>query len=194
MRKTEFDQEDVLRSAMRVFIEKGYGSTCMQDLKKATGLHPGSIYNAFQSKRGLLLASLEHYRNEGLLEFESLFLNAETTLDGLKVYLDHVITECEQENIRDCLLQKMLSELSQQDTEVEAVICDMLNQWQHLLSEKIQLAQTLKEIPNQQDSETLAQFFMMSVYGIRVLSHTRPKEGTLRQLGHSVLNYLAQSI
>jgi hypothetical protein len=105
-----------------------------------------------------------------------------------------VITECEQENIRDCLLQKMLSELSQQDTEVEAVICDMLNQWQHLLSEKIQLAQTLKEIPNQQDSETLAQFFMMSVYGIRVLSHTRPKEGTLRQLGHSVLNYLAQSI
>lgn len=55
MRSAEFDREEVLRSAMEVFISKGYAKTSMQDLKSATGLHPGSIYCAFTNKRGLLL-------------------------------------------------------------------------------------------------------------------------------------------
>jgi len=46
MRNAEFDKEQVLRSAMNAFMKKGYANTSMQDLKKATGLHPGSIYCA----------------------------------------------------------------------------------------------------------------------------------------------------
>lgn len=40
MRNAEFDREKVLRSAMTAFMDKGYGKTSMQDLTKATGLHP----------------------------------------------------------------------------------------------------------------------------------------------------------
>ena len=193
MRKAEFDQEYVLRSAMDVFIAKGYSKTSMQDLKKATGLHPGSIYNSFTNKRGLLLAALEHYRTERLTEFEALFATSNSVISGLKKYLDHVIDECEREEIKDCLLQKALSELAQQDVEVESVICQMLNQWQTLLTEKFQQAQDSQEIPHHNDAEALAHFFMMSVYGMRTLSHTQPKKGALRQLGQSVFNYITQS-
>ncbi len=57
MRSAEFDREHVLRSAMAAFIAKGYSKTSMQDLKKATGLHPGSIYCAFDNKRGTSVGS-----------------------------------------------------------------------------------------------------------------------------------------
>jgi AcrR family transcriptional regulator len=45
----------------------------MQDLKAATGLHPGSIYCAFTNKRGLLLAALEQYGIESAKVFEAQF-------------------------------------------------------------------------------------------------------------------------
>ena len=43
MRNAEFNKETVLRAAMVAFMAKGYAKTSMQDLKAATGLHPGSI-------------------------------------------------------------------------------------------------------------------------------------------------------
>ena len=50
MRSAEFDREQVLRAAIQAFLLKGYAKTSMQDLKRSTGLHPGSIYCAFESK------------------------------------------------------------------------------------------------------------------------------------------------
>ena len=86
MRNAEFDREEVLRAAMKAFMHKGYANTSMQELKKATGLHPGSIYCAFENKRGLLLAALEQYRLDRATEFEQFFANSHLTLDNLKSY------------------------------------------------------------------------------------------------------------
>lgn len=190
MRKAEFDQQQVLRAAMEVFIAKGYSKTSMQDLKQATGLHPGSIYCAFTNKKGLLLAALEHYRNDRLLEFEALFANTDSTLAGIKCYLQQVVDECEREQVKDCLLQKALSELVQQDSEVEQVICAMLKQYEVTLANKFALAQQAGELKNSADSTELAQFFMMGIYGIRTLSHTHPAKGTLAQLANKLFDYL----
>lgn len=41
-----------------VFLRQGYEGTSIDDLLAATGLHRGSLYKAFASKRGLFLAAL----------------------------------------------------------------------------------------------------------------------------------------
>ena len=192
MRSAEFNREQVLRSAMDAFITKGYSKTSMNDLKQATGLHPGSIYCAFDNKRGLLLAALEQYRADYQLQFRSFFDQSPSSLEGLRRYLDHVIDECERETIKDCLLQKALSELAQQDEEVEAVIAEMLNQWQAAIADKILKAQQDKEIPDEQDHRELAQFLVMGIYGIRTFSHTHPEPGTLRRLADQLFVHLSR--
>ena len=73
MRQAEFDREQVLRSALKAFLNKGYGKTSMQDLTKATGLHPGSIYCAFGNKRGLLVAAVEQYKADRDAQFAATF-------------------------------------------------------------------------------------------------------------------------
>lgn len=190
MRNAEFDREQVLRSAMEAFIAKGYSQTSMQDLKRATGLHPGSIYCAFDSKRGLLLAALEQYRNERRDEFQNLFSATDSVLSGVEAYLDHVVEECESENIKDCLLQKALSELSQQDEAIEQVIGNMLKDWQHAFEDKFHLAQQSSEIGSSKDPAELAQFLVMNIYGLRTFSHTNPEPGTLRKLSKIILDYI----
>jgi AcrR family transcriptional regulator len=49
--------------AMKLFHEKGYGSTSIQDILRDAGAHAGSLYHAFPTKQELLLAVLEMYRD-----------------------------------------------------------------------------------------------------------------------------------
>ncbi|MYS81776.1 TetR/AcrR family transcriptional regulator [Embleya scabrispora] len=66
-RKQVWDQDDVLASAMRLFRHRGYLGASLRDLEEATGMHPGSLYRAFQSKEGLFSAALDAY-NEQVVE------------------------------------------------------------------------------------------------------------------------------
>lgn len=192
MRSAEFDREHVLRAAMEAFLAKGYSKTSMQDLKQATGLHPGSLYCAFTNKRGLLIAALEHYRAERNAAQQALFEQQASAMAGIEAYLDHVITECEHKQITACLLQKALSELAQQDEDVENIIQQMLVEWQESLTAHLQLALDRQEIQSTRNAEQLAQFLVMGIYGLRTFSYTKPQAGVLRQLGTTLLAALQQ--
>lgn len=57
-RNRSFDEADVVVLAARQFLSTGYEATSLDDLVAATGLHRGSLYKAFGSKRGLFVAAL----------------------------------------------------------------------------------------------------------------------------------------
>lgn len=60
-RSRTFDETAVLRAAAAVFVARGYEGASVDDLLGALGLHRGSLYQAFGSKRGLFLAALTHH-------------------------------------------------------------------------------------------------------------------------------------
>jgi TetR/AcrR family transcriptional regulator, transcriptional repressor for nem operon len=51
----------LVRTAMRLFWEKGYGSTSVADVLKTARVNSGSLYHFFPGKQELLLAVLEMY-------------------------------------------------------------------------------------------------------------------------------------
>jgi len=187
MRNAEFDREKVLRSAMNAFMNKGFANTSMQDLKKATGLHPGSIYCAFENKRGLLLAALEQYRLDRKTEFEGFFSASQQTTDNLKSYLDNVVLECIScDNTQACLLTKALNEAAEQDVEVQQVISNNLAMLQQAFTEKFEQAKKEKGISAEKDSEHLARYFLMGIYGLRTFAQTHPEPRVLKQLAEQL--------
>jgi len=54
----------IYRKAVRVFAEKGYDATSVQEIAEATGVAKGTIYYHFKGKRELFVASIK----EGLRE------------------------------------------------------------------------------------------------------------------------------
>src|SRR5258708_12228749 len=61
-RPRRFDPDEVIDRSMREFWERGYRDTSVDDLVEATGVRPGSLYNAFPGgKRGLFLRALDRY-------------------------------------------------------------------------------------------------------------------------------------
>ncbi|MDF4535804.1 TetR/AcrR family transcriptional regulator [Vibrio parahaemolyticus] len=180
MRVAEFDREQVLRSAMDEFMSKGFNKTSMQDLKRVTGLHPGSIYCAFENKRGLLIAALEQYTKQRVSEFNAIFAAHPT--------MAMVVDECERDEIKDCLLQKALNELSCQDEEVETLIRATVGTWKQGMLAQLQEAQQRGEINPDSGCVLLTEYLVMGIYGLRSFAHTRPEKGLLKKLADKLLD------
>ncbi len=187
MRNAEFDREKVLRSAMNAFMSKGFANTSMQDIKKATGLHPGSIYCAFENKRGLLLAALEQYRLDKETEFKQFFPTNKSVTDNLKTYLESVVTECIScDNTQACLMTKSLNETAEQDLEIQKITSDNLARFQQALADKFEQAKKENSIALEKNSEHLARYFLMGIYGLRTFAQTHPEPIVLKQLAEQL--------
>ena len=63
-RPREFDEDEVLQAALRVFWEKGYEGTSLGDLQEAMGLTKSSLYKAFGGKEALFWRVVERYNHD----------------------------------------------------------------------------------------------------------------------------------
>ena len=193
MRNAEFDKETVLRAAMVAFMAKGYAKTSMQDLKAATGLHPGSIYCAFENKRGLLLAALGQYRQDRAKEFSHFFTSGGATLAALKTYLDHIVQECLScQAEQACLLTKALNELAEQDDEVQTILIENLSDWQSSIAEVFSQVISAKELSVKRSAEQLSRFFIMGIYGLRTYAQTHPEAEVMHELAEQLFDDLCR--
>ena len=58
-RPRQFDDTSAVAAAAAVFRKRGYAATSIDHLVDATGVHRGSLYGVFGSKRGLFLRVLD---------------------------------------------------------------------------------------------------------------------------------------
>src|ERR1700722_11086503 len=65
-RLREFDVDEAIAIAAKLFWEKGYEGTSLAELTSAMGINPPSFYVAFESKAALFRIVLERYRKDYL--------------------------------------------------------------------------------------------------------------------------------
>jgi len=53
----------LVRTAMRLFAEKGYNSTSVADILQQSKVHSEGLYHHFKTKQDLLVSVLETYRD-----------------------------------------------------------------------------------------------------------------------------------
>jgi len=189
MPPAKFDREQVLRSAMTTFMKKGYSKTSMQDLTKSTGLHPGSIYCAFENKRGLLLAALAQYKQDNELKFADYFSQNISVLQALKNYLDSIVIDCaSKEGNKACLLTRALTEIADQDVEIKGVISDSLYDWQQAFQTQFELALATKELSSECNIPHMARYLSMGIYGLRTFAQTQTTGLVLQELADQLYN------
>jgi AcrR family transcriptional regulator len=68
--------EEVYRAALRLFNEKGYHATSMQDIASSLGLYKGSLYHYIGGKQDLLVQVFERAMDALLVDVEQIVADA----------------------------------------------------------------------------------------------------------------------
>jgi len=54
-------KNQILEAAFKVFVDKGYSKTTMDDIVKVSGLSKGALYHYYKSKKELFLSLIDHW-------------------------------------------------------------------------------------------------------------------------------------
>lgn len=88
VRRTRAEMEEtratLLATARKVFSERGYAETSMDDLTAQAGLTRGALYHHFGDKKGLLSAVVEQIDAETDDRLQAVFDQATTPWDGFR--------------------------------------------------------------------------------------------------------------
>ena len=123
-RPREFRPEHVLDEAIQQFWVRGYRATSVDDLVKASGVKPGSLYGVFPGgKREMLLGSLEQYSRQVVPQMLGELEQPGASLAELRAFFESRVEDLlTDDGHRGCLLVNAAVELAAQDDGVAAIV------------------------------------------------------------------------
>lgn len=172
-RPREFDVDDALDRAIKVFSERGYNGTSIADLTEAMQLAQGSVYKAFKDKRNVFLAALGRYRAVRAERLQRAIGAKGTGLERLRNALEfYVESSLGAEGRQGCLVVGSAVELAACDAEIAQQVASALARIEAVLMELIQQGQQDGSIPPHIDSMAAARMLLCFVQGMRVVGKT----------------------
>ncbi|UTW13038.1 TetR/AcrR family transcriptional regulator [Marinobacterium rhizophilum] len=165
MTRVQFDREAVIQDCTRLFWQQGFSGASMQDVVKATGLKPGSLYLAFGNKEGLYQAALDHYARQSRETLRQTLESAPSVGVGLCRQLLRMLDEASRTDYCSCFLVKSQLELAASGGELHRKICSYLGQIENIYVEYL-----VREYPPLLAQQRAASL-MMHVFGIRVYGY-----------------------
>jgi TetR/AcrR family transcriptional regulator, transcriptional repressor for nem operon len=181
-RPSEFDRDDVLHRAMEVFWCQGFEATGMPDLVEAMGIGRQSLYNAFESKRGLFLEALELYQAERARSLQKVLSSAATPLQGIETLLTSIAAATGVARTRGCMSVNTATEIGLNDGEVAAIVKRGALKSKADLAAAMTQAKALGELPDELDEQAAADFVLTVMRGLRVSGKAGATVGETRNV------------
>ncbi len=179
-RTREFDEDEVLEQAMQVFWRRGYRGTSLHDLLDAMHLSKSSFYEAFGTKRDLLLTALRRYAESGMAGLIAPLLQPEASRPAIEQTLAIMVKHARSAaGRRGCLVNNTLGEVAPHDATVFAATRGVLLQLEALLTVVVTRGQARGEITTKESARALARFLATTFGGLNLAAKARPDKAML---------------
>jgi AcrR family transcriptional regulator len=166
--KGEATRAFLLRTAAKVFAERGYTATTQNDLIAASGLTKGAFYFYFRSKRDLALAVLADQQERWLVQVRNRVLTETSAAAQFRVLvptmLELIAAEPEAWSIT-----RLTRELATDDAVADEVRAPTL-QWITFVAELLQHGQATGELRADLDPGQLATVLVGAFDGLKSLT------------------------
>ena len=157
--------ERLVITALKLFSEKGYGSTSVADILKEAGANSGSLYHAFPTKQDLLAAVLRVYRDGiGPMLLDPAWEGVDDPIERIFALLARYrlaleITDC----VYGCPIGSLALELHEPDPPIRALLAENFQAWVGAVEDC--LAAAGDRLPATTDRRALAQFVLTVMEG-----------------------------
>lgn len=172
-RTKDFDETEVLAKAIKLFWQKGYNGTSMQDLVEGLGISRSSLYDTFGDKHQLYLKALQSYKQTEAAKRDEILHSSLPAKAAIRQLMDLTILEMiRDKQHKGCFLINSAVETAAHDKETNAIICQNEEQLENAFFEVIRTGQSKGEISGKHDPRGLARFLLNTIVGLRVTGKT----------------------
>jgi TetR/AcrR family transcriptional repressor of nem operon len=183
-RKLEFDRDEAVEQATRLFWERGYVGASLRDLLKVMRIGESSFYHLFGSKRQLYLKCLEHY-NDTITRRRLAILESEPSVrKAVRKFFYDLLEELEKPKTpRICLMARSLSTDVLDDDKLRPCVTSGMDLFEKQFVLRLQKAKKEKELPADFPAETAAQIVITYLQGFfRVVHVLKNRQQMWRQV------------
>ena len=167
-RPRRFREEDALDAAMRVFWQKGYEGTSLDDLTKAMKINRSSLYSTFGDKEALFCRVMEQY-SAGPLSFLPQALNLKTTRAVVEALLRMSVKFLsDPSHPPGCLSIQGGVACGSGNEEAKQAMIDWRKAGLALLQKRLQRARTEGDLRRGVDPKDLARLVMIMMNGLGI--------------------------
>ena len=170
-RPREFDTEEALAKALRVFWERGFQATSITDLTAATGVGRTGLYAAFGDKESLFLLALDRYM---ALAYTDCAEMLEDEPDARRAVEAHLLRMADSvtkpDDAHSCMLMNTVQESAVLSSKVGERVRQLYLRILGAVQERLQRARVEGQLGPDEDTDLLARFLQGQVILLSVLA------------------------
>jgi AcrR family transcriptional regulator len=186
-RPREFDIDEALDRALRVFWRRGYEGATLPDLTKAMGINRPSLYAAFGSKEGLFRKALDRYV-EGPAAFVREAMNEPTARAVAQRLLGGTIDlVTDRRNPHGCLIVQGALACGENAESVRREVAARRVAGEVAVRQRFERARADGDLPAQADTADLARYVVTVMRGMAVQAAGGASREDLRRVAKLAL-------
>ncbi|WP_119269017.1 TetR/AcrR family transcriptional regulator [Taklimakanibacter deserti] len=191
-RPIEYDPEAALASARDVFWATGFAASSLDALSEATGMNRPSLAGAFGDKETLYIATLEQYRDAGVVALKET-LNGSRPLarELAQVYAKSIdIYLGSDDAAKGCLLIGTASVEAVCRPAIRRVLSESLTAFTAIIEERLRKAVRDGEIARNADAAALAQIAGAILHSLAVRARAGEPRKALDKLAKTAVELI----
>lgn len=163
-RPREFDSDQVLDAAVRVFRDHGFEGTSAQMLVDAMGIGRQSLYDAFGDKWQLYRAAVRRYSADEVSAHIAMLNSGASAIDGIAAMLDRVVMDAPTA----CLGTNSICEFGRARPDLSEIHDAVGSVLHAAIADRLREAQQDGHAASELDPDNASSFLTASIAGIRV--------------------------
>ena len=168
---------------MRLFWERGFHATSIQDLIDHLGISRASLYSTFGDKHSLLLAALRRYQEVVGGAIKVQLARQGPVRDQIAAILREVVHQQFTSVVhRGCFIVNSTTELAANDAAVAALLTQIGADLQAAFVAAIEAGQVRGEISYRHEPAALARFLLLTYSGLMVMARQADSPDTLEEV------------
>ncbi|WP_020405887.1 TetR/AcrR family transcriptional regulator [Hahella ganghwensis] len=166
-RPIAFDPQEKLHIAMKLFWERGYEATSMQQLVQALGINRFSLYNCYGDKESLFQLALDHYFKTVIRRLIDPLLKENADIYGVIGYLQLLQTAMTGKGSRwGCFVQNAGIERGLHDQQTQQRVDDWYLQLETLIRNGLQRTAEAGRLRERVQPDLAARYIVTALQGI----------------------------
>ncbi len=186
----QFDPQEALGKAMKLFWAKGYAATGLAELQEQMGIGRKSLYDTFGNKRQLFIKTLQLYSDSVVRRiFRELNMEG-SPLGNVRRLMRALQEQHSMPESMGCLLGVSMAQFRTNDAEMAKVLRHHIERIEQAFYKTFKRAQDVGELDENTNIRDLARLFMGIAQGLALIGRVQDAPAVPRSIVNAALTML----